>query len=55
MNEINGSVPDDFNVAVVCNDSDKCGWEGTVGECVHPKHDETLILCPMCNETVEYT
>lgn len=28
-----------------------CEWIGSERESVHPKHDETMILCPKCNET----
>lgn len=30
-----------------------CGWSGRRMECVHPKHDVTLVLCPQCYDVAE--
>ena len=30
-----------------------CDWVGWGEDCVHPKHVESLRLCPECNETTE--
>jgi len=29
-----------------------CDWRGPLNETMHPKHDETLMVCPECHETV---
>ena len=31
-----------------------CDWIGWAYDCVHPKHIESLLLCPECNETTEF-
>lgn len=28
-----------------------CDWVGWVEDCVHPKHVESVCLCPECKET----
>lgn len=33
-----------------CNN---CAWVGHEGETVHPKHAESISLCPNCKETTE--
>lgn len=35
-----------------CN-NEACGWKGPASECVHPKHDPSMVLCPNCRETTE--
>lgn len=35
-----------------CN-NESCGWSGPLSETVHPKHDDSMVLCPVCNETTE--
>jgi hypothetical protein len=37
----------------VCN-NDECNWVGWLSDCVHPKHVDSLCLCPECKETTEY-
>lgn len=41
--------PDVYDM-YMCN-GDACGWAGMGWECVHPKHDDSLRLCPRCHET----
>jgi NAD-dependent SIR2 family protein deacetylase len=31
-----------------CN---SCDWVGYVDDCFHPKHQQSLMLCPDCKET----
>lgn len=35
-----------------CN-NENCSWVGPESEAVHPKHDPTMLLCPVCRETTE--
>lgn len=37
---------------LICCNAD-CQWIGTTSETVHPKHDPTHLLCPVCNEVTE--
>lgn len=30
-----------------------CDWKGPTADCVHPKHDSTMLLCPECHETTD--
>lgn len=32
---------------------DGCGWVGYLSETVHPKHDASKMLCPLCHSEVE--
>jgi len=36
----------------ICNNDD-CEWVGWLSDTVHPKHAESLSLCPECKETTE--
>jgi hypothetical protein len=40
--------------AYECN-NEACGWCGKRDDTVHPKHDQSTLLCPQCYETTEPT
>lgn len=44
-------LPSMMGYRMCCNPS--CDWEGMISDTVHPKHDESSLLCPVCYEVTE--
>lgn len=40
-----------MNIIEQIRECNNCDWIGWGYECVSPKHVESLLLCPECNET----